>query len=67
VKVNLSVPTKGILITTSNFGPDSYSFAKDKPLTLLSGANLLSMLEKHGHKAMIDIKAAKQFLSSDNL
>lgn len=58
--------TKGILITTSNYGPDSYTFAKNKPLTLLSGSNLLSMLEKHGHKAMIDIKAAKQIFADIN-
>lgn len=50
---------KGILVTTSDFGPDSYSFAKGKPITLLSGANLLSLLEKHGHKAHINIRDAK--------
>jgi hypothetical protein len=27
--------TKGILVTTSDYGKDSYEFAKDKPLTLL--------------------------------
>ena len=51
--------TKGILITTSDYGSDSYNFAKDKPLTLLNGSNLLHLLEKHGHNASIDIKAAK--------
>lgn len=50
---------KGILVTTSDYGPDSYDFAKDKPITLLNGGNLLSLLEKHGTKAIIDIKAAK--------
>lgn len=50
---------KGILVTTSDYGSDSYNFAKDKPITLMSGGNLLSLLEKHGHKATIDIKAAK--------
>lgn len=53
---------KGILVTTSDYGADSYSFAKDKPLTLLSGANLLHLLEKHGHRAKIDIKEAKETL-----
>lgn len=48
---------KGILVTTSNYGPDAYGFAKDKPLTLLNGANLLHLLEKHGHRAHIDLKA----------
>jgi restriction system protein len=51
--------TKGILVTTSDYGPDAYSFAKDKPLTLLNGGHLLFLLEKHGHKARIDIKEAK--------
>ncbi|WP_051999285.1 restriction endonuclease [Listeria cornellensis] len=51
--------TKGILVTTSNYGNDAYNFASDKPLTLLNGGNLLSLLEKHGHKAKIDITQAK--------
>ena len=51
--------TKGILVTTADYGPDSYEFAKGKPLTLLNGSNLLSLLEKYGKKARIDIKAAK--------
>ena len=52
--------TKGILVTTSDYGPDSYAFANGKPLVLLSGANLLHMLEKHGHRARIDIQEAKK-------
>lgn len=51
---------KGILVTTSNYGNDAYEFVKDKPLTLLNGANLLYLLEKHGHKARIDIEEAKR-------
>ena len=51
---------KGILVTTSDYGPDAYEFARGKPLTLLSGANLLHLLEKHGHKARIDLKEAKR-------
>lgn len=50
---------KGILVTTSDFGPDSYAFANGKPLVLLNGSNLLHMLQKHGHKARIDLKEAK--------
>lgn len=52
--------SKGILVTTSDYGPDSYAFANGKPLVLLSGANLLHLLEKHGHSARIDIREAKQ-------
>lgn len=54
--------TKGILVTTSDYGSDSYEFAKGKPLTLLNGANLLFLLEKHGHKARIDIEEARKLM-----
>jgi restriction system protein len=57
--------TKGILVTTADYGPDSYAFAKGKPLTLLNGANLLHLLEKHGHTATIDLRAAKQTLADE--
>lgn len=51
---------KGILVTTADFGPDAYEFVKNKPLTLLNGANLLFLLEKHGQKARIDLAEAKR-------
>lgn len=53
---------KGILVTTSNYGNDAYTFAKGKPITLMNGGNLLHLLESHGHKARIDLKEAKEFL-----
>jgi len=53
---------KGILVTTADYGPDAYEFAADKPLVLLNGGNLLSLLEKHGHKSKIDIHEAKRIL-----
>jgi len=59
--------TKGILVTTANYGPDAYEFAKDKPLTLLNGSNLLHLLDKHGHKAKIDIQAAKREQASKSV
>jgi restriction system protein len=49
----------GILITTSDYGSDSYAFAKDKPIKLLNGGHLLGLLEKHGHKARINIEEAR--------
>ncbi|MEO8333090.1 MAG: restriction endonuclease [Gallionella sp.] len=55
--------TKGILVSTANYGPDAYEFAKGKPLTLLNGANLLHLLEKHGHRARIDLQEAKRMLA----
>ena len=50
---------KGLLVTTSDFGVDSYNFVKDKPITLINGANLLFLLEKHGTHAKIDINKAR--------
>lgn len=35
---------KGILVTTASFGSDAYEFAKDKPLTLISGLNCWASL-----------------------
>ena len=56
---------KGILITTSDYGSDSYNFAKGKPITLLNGGHLLYLLEKHGKKAHIDIEQAKRLYKND--
>ncbi len=55
--------TKGILITTADYGSDAYDFAKDKPITLLNGGHLLFMLQKHGQRAKIDLKEAKRIIS----
>jgi restriction system protein len=45
--------TKGILVTTSHFGRDSLDFAKDKPITLIDGARLVYMPQKHGRNVHI--------------
>jgi len=55
--------TKGILVSTADYGSDAYEFAKGKPITLLSGSNLLHLLEKHGHHAKIDLRDAKRILA----
>ena len=54
---------KGILVTTSYFGNDAYDFANGKPIQLIDGGQLLGLLEKHGHKARIDLKEAKAILN----
>lgn len=54
--------SKGILVTTSDFGPDAYKFSANKPITLLNGSNLLHMLEKNGVKATINIAEARKLL-----
>ncbi len=53
---------KGILVTTADYGPDAYEFAKGKPLTLLNGSELLYLLAKHGHQAKINLKEARELL-----
>lgn len=55
--------TKGILVTTSNYGPDARKFAASKPLALIDGANLLYMLRATGRKARIDLAEAKLLLA----
>jgi restriction system protein len=52
--------TKGVLVTTSGFGPDAHAFAKGKPLTLLDGSNLVHLLQKHGRTVRIDLREAKE-------
>ena len=44
---------KGILVTTSHYGPDAYEFAKDKPIELIDGGGLLYLLEQNGIQARI--------------
>jgi restriction system protein len=45
--------TKGIMITTSGYGPDSYKFASGKPLNLIDGSGLLSLCQQRGIPARI--------------
>lgn len=58
--------SRGILVTTADYGPDAYSFANGKPLTLMNGANLLHMMQSHGQNAKIDLKEARDLLQSTN-
>ncbi|MGW0552064.1 restriction endonuclease [Streptomyces altiplanensis] len=39
---------KGVLVTTSGFGPGSYTFADGKPLTLVTGDELVDLLHRCG-------------------
>ena len=58
---------KGILVTTSTFGPDSYAFAQDKPLALIDGSRLLFLLHKNGTQARIDLREAKHLIGRANM
>jgi restriction system protein len=50
--------TKGILVTTSGYGAAAYDFANNKPLQLVTGAELLYMLEEQaGITARIEVPA----------
>jgi len=51
---------RGILVTTSSYGPDAYEFAKDKPISLVDGPNLLVLLRKHGRRYRIDLEEARR-------
>jgi restriction system protein len=44
---------KGILVTTAGYGPDAFTFAKDKPIELIDGGNLLYLLAQQGVDARI--------------
>ncbi|WLQ34423.1 restriction endonuclease [Streptomyces castrisilvae] len=39
---------KGVLVTTSKFGPGSHTFANGKPLELVPGGELVDLLHRHG-------------------
>jgi restriction system protein len=51
---------RGILITTSHYGPDAYAFARDKPISLLTGSDLVDMLRRHGRRYRIDLEEARR-------
>ncbi len=51
---------KGVLVTTSGFGPGSHTFANGKPLELVSGAELVDLLHRHGLRGRLgggDVRA----------
>jgi len=54
--------SRGILVTTSNYGADAYTFAQNEPITLLNGSELLGLLAKHGYKFRINIAEARKLL-----
>ena len=57
---------RGILVTTSSYGPDAYDFAKDKPLSLVDGPNLIAMLQRHGRRYRIDLAEARHLAALDD-
>ncbi|MBY8878792.1 restriction endonuclease [Actinacidiphila acidipaludis] len=55
---------KGVLITTSGFGPTSHTFAHGKPLTLVSGTDLVELLHQHGLRGRLGPRTASPAASS---
>jgi restriction system protein len=49
---------KGVITSTADFTPEAYEFARNKPLSLLNGSNLLTLFEKHGYKLRINLREA---------
>ena len=46
--------SKGILVATAGYGDTAYEFARNKPIELITGSNLLSLLDEYTHvKALI--------------
>ncbi|WP_197424356.1 restriction endonuclease [Bradyrhizobium yuanmingense] len=56
---------RGIIVTTSSYGPDAYEFAKDKPLSLVDGQHLIAMLRKHGRNFRINLAEARQAMEAE--
>ncbi|SMC98458.1 restriction endonuclease [Rhizobium sp. RU36D] len=58
--------SRGILISTADYGPDAHQFASGKPISLFTGSHLLHLLQKHGYNAKIDLQAARKELNLRN-
>lgn len=50
---------KGVLVTTSKFGPGSHTFANGKPLELIPGTELVDLLHRHGLRGRLGDGAAR--------
>ncbi|MEU5365083.1 restriction endonuclease [Streptomyces sp. NPDC005925] len=50
---------KGVLVTTSGFGPGSHTFANGKPLELVSGTELVDLLHRHGLRGRLGEKGRR--------
>ncbi|MEU7299855.1 restriction endonuclease [Streptomyces sp. NPDC007206] len=50
---------KGVLVTTSGFGPGSHTFANGKPLELISGTELVDLLHRHGLRGRLGDRAGR--------
>ncbi|MGW7578132.1 restriction endonuclease [Streptomyces sp. NPDC054765] len=49
---------KGVLVTTSRFGPGAHTFANGKPLSLIAGPELVDLLGRYGLRGRLGPHAA---------
>ena len=57
---------RGILVTTATYGPDAYEFAKNKPISLIDGQNLILLLRKHARNYRINLEEAREDIATSN-
>ncbi|PTX53969.1 restriction system protein [Melghirimyces profundicolus] len=50
---------KGILVSTSHFGSDSIAYAKDKPLKLINGNELVGLFQQYGYAVTIRTQSSR--------
>ncbi|GAB7029802.1 restriction endonuclease [Streptomyces sp. NPDC021749] len=48
---------KGVLVTTSRFGPGAHTFANGKPLSLIAGPELVDLLARYGLRGRLGAPA----------
>ncbi|MFE1175679.1 restriction endonuclease [Streptomyces sp. NPDC058773] len=56
---------KGVLVTTSRFGPGSHTFANGKPLSLIAGSELVDLLGRYGLRGRLGTDAPAGTAAAD--
>ncbi|MGA5563594.1 restriction endonuclease [Streptomyces platensis] len=56
---------KGVLVTTSRFGPGSHTFANGKPLGLIAGSELVDLLGRYGLRGRLGTDAPTGTAAAD--
>ncbi|MFG2827749.1 restriction endonuclease [Streptomyces sp. NPDC048434] len=56
---------KGVLVTTSRFGPGAHTFANGKPLSLIAGPELVDLLGRYGLRGRLGADAPSGSATAD--
>ncbi|MEU8781434.1 restriction endonuclease [Streptomyces sp. NPDC048637] len=56
---------KGVLVTTSRFGPGAHTFANGKPLSLIAGSELVDLLGRYGLRGRLGADAPAGSATAD--